>query len=58
MPMYTLTEYIDNYSKISGRLWQYYEDEPNDDLIDSGSFKSKVKITGNTPLMAIQKMLK
>ena len=26
--MYNLTEYNDNYSKISGRLWQYYRDEP------------------------------
>ena len=49
MPMYNLTEYSDNYSKTSGRLWQYYRDEPNDNLADSKSFKSKVKITGSTP---------
>ena len=30
-------------------LWQYYKDEPNDNFADSESFKSKVKITGNTP---------
>ena len=35
MPMYNLTEYSDNYSKISGRLWQYYKDDPNDNLTDS-----------------------
>ena len=40
---------IDNYSKTSGSLWQYYKDEQNDNLADSESFKSKVKITGNTP---------
>ena len=49
MPMYNLIEYSDNDSKISGSLWQYYKDDPNDNLTDSESFKSKVKITGKTP---------
>ena len=49
MPMYNLIEYSDNYWKTSGSLWQYYKDEPNDNLADSESFKSKVKITGSTP---------
>ena len=49
MPMYNLIEYSDNYSKTSGSLWQYYTDDPNDNLTDSESFKSKVKITGKTP---------
>ena len=49
MPMYNLIQYSDNYSKTSGSLWQYYKYDPNDNLIDSESFKSKVKITGNTP---------
>ena len=48
MPMCNLIEYSDNYSKTSGSLWQYYKDDPNDNLPDSESFKSKVKITGNT----------
>ena len=47
--MYNLIEYSDNYSKTSGSLWQYYKDEPNDNLEDSESFKSKVKITVRTP---------
>ena len=47
--MYNLIEYSDNYSKTSGSLWQYYKDDPNDILTDSESFKSKVKITGNSP---------
>ena len=47
-PMYNLIEYSDNYSKTSGSLWQYYKDDPNNNLADSESFKSKVKITGNT----------
>ena len=49
MPMYNLIEYSDNYSKTSGSLWQYYKDDPNDNLANSESFKSKVKITGKTP---------
>ena len=49
MPMYNLIEYSNNYLKISGSLWQYYKDEPNDNIADSESFKSKVKITGKTP---------
>ena len=47
--MYNLIEYSDNYSKTSGSLWQYYKDDPNDNIADSESFKSKVKITGKTP---------
>ena len=49
MPVYNLIECSDNYSRASGKLWQYYKDEPNDNLANSESFKSKVKITGRTP---------
>ena len=49
IPMYNLMEYSDIYSKTSGSLWQYYKDEPNDNLANSESFKCKVKITVNTP---------
>ena len=53
MPMYNLIEYVDNYSETSGSFWQYYKDEPNDNLADYELFKSKIKITnipadGNT----------
>ena len=58
MPMYNLIEYSDNYSKTSGSLWKYYRDEPNDNLTDSESFKSKVKITKKLLLVVIQKLLK
>ena len=47
--MYNLIEYSDNYSKTFDILWQYYRNEPNDNLTDSESFKSKLKITGSTP---------
>ena len=50
MPMYNLIEYSDNYSKTSGSLWQYYKDDPNNNLANSKSFKSKVKLTGKTPV--------
>ena len=49
MPLYNLLEYSDNYAKTFGSLWQYYRDEPNDNLANSESFKSKIKITGKTP---------
>ena len=49
MPMYNSIEYSDNYSKTSGSLWQYYRNGPNNNLADSESFKSKIKITENTP---------
>ena len=47
--MYNLIEYSDNYLKTSGSLWQYYKDDPNDNIIESESFKSKIKITVKTP---------
>ena len=49
MPMYNLIEYSDNYAKTTGSLWQYFKDDPNDNLAESESFKSKIKITGKTP---------
>ena len=47
MPMYKLKTNLN--SKSPGGLWQYYRDEPSDNLADSESFKSKIKITGKTP---------
>ena len=49
MPMYNLIEYSDNYVKACGSLWQYYRDEPSDNLADSELFKCKINITGKTP---------
>ena len=49
MPMYNLIEYSVNYSRTSGSLWQYYKDDPDNNLENSESFKFKLKITGNTP---------
>ena len=47
--MYNMIEYNNNYSKTSGSLWQYYKDDPNDNITRSESFKSKIKITGKPP---------
>ena len=58
MPMYSLIEYSDNYFKTSGSLWQYYRDEPNDNLTDSESFKSKIKITEKSPADGNTKVVK
>ena len=49
IPKFNLIEYSRNYSKTSRSLWQYYKDDPNDNIADSASFKSKIKITGKTP---------
>ena len=49
MPIYNLIGYIDNYLKTSGSLWQYYRDDPNDNITESESFKYKIKIMGKTP---------
>ena len=49
MPMYNLIEYSDSYLKTSGNLWEYYKDDPDDNLTDSESFKFKLKETGKTP---------
>ena len=49
MPMYNLIKYRDNYSKTSASLWKYYKDDPNDNITQYESFKSKIKIIGETP---------
>ena len=47
--MYNLFEYIKNYKKTTGSLWNYYRDESSNPLsTNSESFKYKASITGNT----------
>ena len=48
MLIYNLIEYSNNYSKTSGSLWQYYRDEPNDNISNSEPFHFKVKKTGKS----------
>ena len=67
MPMYNLIEYSDNYSKISGSLWQYCKEVPavdnSGDITDlnganaTDSFNFKTKITGQTAVMIIMVIL-
>ena len=35
MPMHNLIEHSDNYSKTSGSLWEYYKDDPNNNITQS-----------------------
>ena len=49
MLMYDLMEYSNNYSKASRSLWQYYGEEPSDNVENTKLFQLKVKITGKTP---------
>ena len=58
IPMYHLIEYIDNHSKTSGILRQYYRDDPNCNIVHSESFKFKINITEKTPSAANQRALK
>ena len=56
--MYNLIECSDNYSKTSGSLSKYYKDEPNDNIADPESFKSKIRKLEKLLMMEIQKMWK
>ena len=48
IPMYSLIQYSDNYSKKSGSLYQFCRDEPNNDITESESFKLKSKLLEST----------
>ena len=56
MPMYNLIEYSQNYSTITGCLWNYYRDKPNSGAVRdinyfiklSKSFDDKASITAKT----------
>ena len=43
--MYNLIKYSNNYSKISWYLWQYFRDEPSDNIAHSELFQFKEKLT-------------
>ena len=58
MPMYNLIQYSDDYSKTSGGFWQYYQDDPNDNITPSESFKCNVKMTEKSPAAGNTKILK
>ena len=64
--MYKLIEYRNNYLKTFRSLWQYYRGQPaldgNEDITNfssnSDSFKSKLKITRETPADGYKKEVK
>ena len=58
MAICNLTEYSDNYSKTFESLWQYYKDDPNDNIVNSESFKFKINITRKTPVSGNTKGVK
>ena len=43
--MYSLIEYIPNYSRISGRFWQFKRDEPS--VTDAGNVVMFLQINYN-----------
>ena len=55
MPKYNLLEYIKNYKKTTGSLWNYYRDEPNSgtdnnithSILNSESFDYKASFMEN-----------
>ena len=46
--MYNLIGYSYDIAKTLGNLWKYHEDDPNDNIIDSESFKFNSRITLRT----------
>ena len=50
MPMYNLLEYNKNYRKTTSSLWNYYRDEPRNQLCsNSESSKHRLSIVGKIP---------
>ena len=56
MPIYNLLEYSKNYKETTGRLWNYYRDEPNSTtdndnitptILNSKSFDYKINFIGS-----------
>ena len=45
IPMYNLIEYSNDYTKTSGNVWKYQQDDLNDNITDSQSFKSRQKLS-------------
>ena len=47
MPMYNLIEYSNDYTNISGSLWQYCKKQPKVNITDDESFRFKSIFTDN-----------
>lgn len=46
--MQSLIEYNDSYDKTLGNLWQYRNEDLNDNITNFQSFKNKLLFTNNT----------
>ena len=57
MPMHNLIRCTDNYFKICESLWQYYRNEPNDNLADSESVRFEIEKQEIVLMMVIQRIL-
>ena len=66
MPTYNLIEYSDNYSNISGSLWQFKRDEPpannadlnvNNSVFNSQSFKHKTALAEKQQMLLMETVL-
>ena len=58
MPMYYFLEYSKNYRKTTGRLCNYYRDEPNNPLFsNSESLKYRTTITGKLMMVMMMMMM-
>ena len=55
MPTYSLIEYSDNHSKTSGRIWQYYRDEPF--LDDNKAIANFLAVNNNSGLFKFKQKI-
>ena len=53
MPVHNLLDYTHNYEKTSGSLWQYWQDDPNDNKTDCDSIKFEIRFKNNTKITDI-----
>ena len=58
MPIYNLIEFCDNYLKTWGSFWQYYRDDPNDNITQSDHSITRLKQQKNLLLLVNKRMLK
>ena len=54
MPMYNPVEYSANYVKISGSLWKFRKDDPNDNMTDSMSNSRLKHYTNNAGIANVE----
>ena len=53
MPVHNLLEYSHQSEKTSGSLWQFWQDDPDDNIKDCDLIKFETKIKNNTKITDI-----